>query len=157
MVIEARYVGNRGHQLWHQYNLNETDLFENNFLNEVKLAQQNLIANVNAGRGLQFRYQGPGTGTSPLPNIYGYFQGVAPTNAGNCTSIATCNTLYNSTLFANATFTTALNPLSGSAIGFANTIGGTANESLFNPTRITAGIPYNFFYVNPGKRGGAFL
>jgi hypothetical protein len=28
---------------------------------------------------------------------------------------------------------------------------------LFNPTRIAAGIPYNFFVVNPGKRGGAFL
>jgi hypothetical protein len=28
---------------------------------------------------------------------------------------------------------------------------------LFNPNRIAAGIPINFFVVNPGKRGGAFL
>jgi hypothetical protein len=28
---------------------------------------------------------------------------------------------------------------------------------LFNPNRIAAGIPYNFFVVNPGKRGGAFI
>ncbi len=157
MVVEARYVGNRGDNLWRQYDLNEINVLENGFLNEINLAQKNLLANVAAGRGLQFRYQGPGTGTFPLPNILGYFTGKLPSTAGNCTSVATCNTLYNGTLWANATFTTALNPLSANPLGFAATIGGTANESLFNPNRIAAGIPINFFFVNPGKRGGAFL
>lgn len=60
-------------------------------------------------------------------------------------------------LFANATFTSLLNPLSSSVLGFAGVIAGTANEALFNPNRIAAGIPINFFLVNPGKRGGAFL
>src|SRR6185369_10993194 len=60
-------------------------------------------------------------------------------------------------LFANATFTSALNPLGAIAIGFATTIGQTTNESLFNPNRIAAGIPINYFFVNPGKRGGAFI
>ena len=36
-------------------------------------------------------------------------------------------------------------------------ISGTANDSLFNPNRILAGLPSNFFVVNPGKRGGAFV
>jgi hypothetical protein len=157
MVVEVRYVGNRGDNLWRQYNLNEINVFENNFLNEFNLAQQNLIANINAGRGLQFRYQGPGTGTSPLPNILGYFTGKLPSTASNCTSIATCNALYSGTLWANATFTTALNPLSSNPLGFAGVIAGTANESLFNPNRIAAGLPINFFVVNPGKRGGAFV
>ncbi|HSE16666.1 MAG TPA: carboxypeptidase-like regulatory domain-containing protein [Pyrinomonadaceae bacterium] len=157
MVVELRYVGNRGKDLWRQYNLNETNLLENNFLEELRLAQLNLISNINNGRGLQFRYQGPGTGTFPLPNILGFFTGKLPSTAGNCNSLATCNTLYSGTLWANATFTTALNPLSSNFIGFANVIAGTANDSLFNPNRIAAGIPFNFFVVNPGKRGGAFL
>jgi len=41
--------------------------------------------------------------------------------------------------------------------GFAGTIASTTNEATFNGNRIAAGIPYNFFVVNPGKRGGAFL
>ncbi len=157
MVVEARYVGNRGHQLWRQYNLNEINVFENNFLNEFRLAQQNLLANINAGRGLQFRYQGPGTGTFPLPNILGFFTGKNPSTAGNCVSIATCNALYSGTLWANSSFTTPLNPLNANPLTFAGLISGTANDSLFTPNRIAAGIPINFFVVNPGKRGGAFL
>lgn len=164
MVVEVRYVGNRGDDLWRQYDLNEVNILENGFLNEIRLAQQNLLSNIRNGRGTQFRYQGPGTDTFPLPNIFGYFTGKLPANAGACNSPASCNTLYNSnfqgsnvTLWTNATFVNALNPLSGNALTFASTIAGTANESLFNPNRIAAGIPINFFVVNPGKRGGAFL
>jgi hypothetical protein len=157
MVIEARYVGNRGKDLWRQYNLNEVNVFENNFLEEMRLAQLNLIANINAGRGLQFRYQGPNTGTFPLPNMLGFFTGKLPSTANSCTSIPTCNALYSGTLWANSTFTTALNPLNSNFLGFAGVIAGTANDSLFNPNRIAAGLPSNFFVVNPGKRGGAFV
>jgi hypothetical protein len=121
------------------------------------LAQQNLLANIAAGRGLQFRYQGPGTGTSPLPNMLGFLTGKSPGTAGNCNTVATCNALYSGTLWANATFTTALNPLNANPLGFAGVIAGTANESIFGPNRIAAGLPANFFVVNPGKRGGAFL
>ncbi len=183
MVIEARYVGNRGHQLWHQYNLNETNLFENGFLREFNLAQLNMAANTAAGRFAcavnqnpcaaanripTFAYFGPGTNTFALPNILGYFRGLAVSNPTNANTASNYNpftgaivagspaTAFNS-LFANSTFTSALNPLSSNPIGFANTIGGTANESLFNPNRIAAGIPINYFFVNPGKRGGAFI
>lgn len=178
MVFEARYVGNRGHQLWHQYNLNEINLFENGFLREFNLAQQNLVANINAGRfGCAanqnpcstanriptFAYFGPGTGTSPLPIILGYFRGLPVNNAANAANPANYNpgaaagTTAPGSLFSNVTFTNTLNPLGASALGFAGVIAGTANESLFNPNRIAAGIPYNFFVVNPGKRGGAFF
>lgn len=157
MVVEVRYVGNRGKDLWRQVNLNEVNVFENGFLNEIRLAQQNLLANIAAGRGLQFRYQGPGTGTSPLPNMLGFLTGKSPGTAGNCNTVATCNALYSGTLWANATFTTALNPLNANPLGFAGVISGTANESIFGPNRIAAGLPVNFFVVNPGKRGGAFL
>jgi hypothetical protein len=157
MVVEVRYVGNRGSDLWRQYNLNETNLYENNFLNEINLAQKNLLANIAAGRGIQFRYQGPGTNTFPLPNLLGYLTGKNPSTASNCNTIGTCNTLYSGTLWANTAFTTPLNPLNANPLTFAGVIAGTTNEATFNPNRIAAGIPYNFFVVNPGKRGGAFI
>jgi hypothetical protein len=49
-VFEIRYIGNRGHKLWRQTNLNETNVFENGFLNEFRLAQGNALANLAAGR-----------------------------------------------------------------------------------------------------------
>jgi hypothetical protein len=149
MAIEFRYVSNRGHDLWRQYNINEVNVLENGFLNEFALAQQNILENVKAGRGANFRYFGPGTNTNPLPIIMAYFSGLAPT-AANAANTAN----YSSSFFANTTFTNLLNPLNPNPTSFAATIGQTTNASLFEPTRISAGIPVNFFYVNPSKRGG---
>lgn len=150
MAIEFRYVGNRGKDLWRQYNINgELSILENGFYDEFKLAQANLAANVAAGRGTNFRYFGAGTGTNPLPIIMAYFTGLAPT-AANAQNTAN----YASSFFANATFYNTLNPLAPAPVTFAATLGGTGNASIFEPTRISAGIPVNFFYVNPSKRGG---
>ena len=74
-VIEARYVGARNLRGWTTYNLNEVNIVENGFLDEFKRAQANLQANIAAGRGNNFRYFGPGTGTSPLPIYLAYFSG----------------------------------------------------------------------------------
>lgn len=41
-VVDIRYVGNHGTSLWRQTNLNEVNIFENGFLDEFKVAQQNL-------------------------------------------------------------------------------------------------------------------
>src|SRR6185503_6935302 len=103
-VIEVRYVGNRGHQLWRQIDLNETNLVENGFLQEFNNAQRNLLANIQCaqtvgctGGGLHFRYRGPGTGTVPLPILLGYFGGFPINNPANANNPAN----YTSTLFAN--------------------------------------------------------
>ena len=169
-VLEIRYVGNRGHDLWRQYDLNEVNVIENGFLNEFRLAQQNVLANLAAGRGFNFRYFGAGTGTSPLPIFLAHISGVPMANAGNCNPGAgagSCASLYSSGLFANATLLGFLNPLNpntgggGSAavgyFGMAGIFAGTANESLFAANKIASGLPANFWLVNPGKRGGAFL
>ncbi len=169
-VIEVRYIGNRGHNLWRQYDLDEVNVIENGFLNEFRLAQQNVLANLQNGRGFNFRYFGPGTGTSPLPIMLGHISGVPAANAGNCTAGSgngSCAQLYSNSLFANTTLLGFLNPLNpstgggGSAavgyFGMAGIFAGTANDSLFANNRIAAGIPANFWLVNPGKRGGAFL
>jgi hypothetical protein len=183
-VIEIRYIGNRGHDLWRQVNLNETNTIENGVYSEFLLAQQNLLANINAGRGAQFKYQGPGTGTVPLPISFATIQGVAGSGAGGCATVAACNTLYNSSFWSNSTLINALNPLNPSPLNFVGPASGTSglNGTVFENRRTPLGqpcygvttaanaagntvagctglglLPYNMFLVNPGKRGGAFL
>lgn len=180
-VIEFRYVGNRGVKLWDQFNLNEVNLTENGFLNEFKLAQANLLANEAAGRRAcpvapradgscpqalapTFKYFGPGTGTTPLPIMLAFFGGIPTARAGE-------QLLYNSTNFANATFVNALavnGPAPGVFAGFGggtlvfptNSTGigasGFINNATLRNNGIAAGLPENFFLVNPGKLGGAF-
>ncbi len=145
-VIEFRYVGNRGVKLWQQYNLNEVNVVENGFLNEFKLAQANLAANIAAGRGANFRYAGPGTGTSPLPLMLAFISGTPAAQAGDAARYASAN-------FANATLVNALAVNAPSWGTFTNNFINTAG---FRNNGIAAGLPANFFLLNPGKLGGAF-
>ena len=171
-VIEARYVGNRGVKLWQRYNLNEVNLVENGFLNEFKLAQANLQANIAAGRGANFRYEGPGTGTAPLPVMLAFFAGVPAAGKPDPNSrnsyLATATGGGN---FANATFVNALainGPAPGVFAGFGGGTGayafngtgigasGFINNAAFRKNGTDAGLSPNFFLANPGKLGGAF-
>jgi hypothetical protein len=156
MVVEARYVGNRGVKLWRQVNLNEINLIENGFINEFRLAQQNLAANIAQGRGNTFRYAGPNTGTSPLPITLAYLNGIAPANSGTCgaTGQPTCATLYSSPLFANATLLGQLATTNAQPSAFANNL---FNNDARAALAAAAGIPANEFIVNPNARGGAFV
>jgi hypothetical protein len=143
-VVEVRYVGNRGVKLWQQFNLNELNIIENGFLNEFKLAQANLQANIAAGRGNHFRYAGPGTGTSPLPIILRHFNATGdPNNTAH----------YSSTNFASATFVNPLARFGPAPFTFANTL---VTNATFRGNALAAGQAANFFLVNPNKLGGAF-
>lgn len=146
-VFEVRYVGNRGVDLWRQYNINEVNTIENGFANEFKLAQANLLANNAAGgsRAGSFAYFGAGTGTSPLPIIQSYFRGVGDPNSA---------AQYTSTLFRNATLLARLSPNAPNVIGLAGDIDG--NLARRN-NALAAGLPVNFFRVNPTTRGGSFI
>ena len=167
-VLEVRYIGNRGKDLWRQYDLNELNIRENGVFNEWKLAQLNLLANIAANRcqpglthlrnapasagtftaGCQanFAYFGPGTGTFPLPITLGYFSG-----STNATSPAA----YSAANFRNSTFFNTMNPLNPAPLTFGNNLSSTA----FDNRRTGAGalFPFNHFLVNAGKRGGAFI
>lgn len=145
-VIEARYVGNRGVKLWQQYNLNETNVIENGFLNEFKLAQANLQANIAAGRGANFRYAGPNTGTAPLPIMLAFIAGLPAAQAGTATNYSNAN-------FANATL---VNALAANAPAWGTFTSNFINTAGFRNNGLTAGLPDNFFLVNPGKLGGAW-
>jgi len=159
-VFEVRYIGNRGHQLWRQTDLNEVNVFENGALNEFKLAQANTLANLANGRGFTMRYFGPGTGTSPLPII---FMNNQLRTVGGVQQDPNNPAHYTSTFYANTGFLALLNPNNPSVgagrccAGFWGSMASTGNEAAFGPNRASWGVPSNFFVVNPGKRGGAFL
>jgi hypothetical protein len=144
MAIEVRYVGNRGRDLWRLFNIDEINVSENHFVNEFVLAQANLAANNLAGgsRSGSFAYFGAGTNTSPLPIMQAYARGVGdPTIAGQ----------YTSTLYRNATLINLLNPINPNVRTFATTFENNAARRL---NAIAAGLPANFFYVNPTTLGG---
>lgn len=167
-VVEVRYVGNFGKDLWRQVDLNELNIVENGVAAEWQLAQANLLANIKAGRGLNFRYFGPGSGTSPLPISLGYFQGPTITIAGSTVAIDPTNPAhYSNGNFASATFFNTMNPLDPRPITFGSLLGGTAFESRRTPAGQpcfgiagcvgTGQFPLNHFFVNPTKRGDPFV
>jgi hypothetical protein len=57
LVFEARYVGNRSAHSWRTYSLNETNIFENGFLDEFNRAKSNLDISIAAGKGSNFKNQ----------------------------------------------------------------------------------------------------
>jgi hypothetical protein len=147
-VIEVRYIGNHLARQWSTINLNEINVVENGFLNEFKLAQQNLLANMAGGRGSTFKYSGPNTGTSPLPIMLAYFSGLPGSQAGDTTK-------YTSANFTNSTYVNALainQPATGTFISNLST-----NSAAQRASAATAGLPVNFFQVNPGVSAANLL
>lgn len=145
MAVEARYVGTRYYDGWTEYDYNELNIVENGFLNEFKLAQQNLRANLAAGRGANFRYYGPGTGTSPLPIFLAYFGGFSATQAGDPSR-------YTSGNFASTTFVNPLAIYNPDPFGAANALDADATRRA---NALRAGLPANFLVANPDLLGGA--
>jgi hypothetical protein len=143
-VIEFRYVGNRGKDMQVQYLLNEINAIENGFGAEFALAQQNLLANLNAGRGVSFAYFGAGTGTSPLPIMVSYLQ------AGNPNPNLT--TSYGGN-FASQSFVPFLSPANPNVISFAGLL---ANNGTTRANGTAAGRPANFFHNCPTTLGFCF-
>jgi hypothetical protein len=140
MAFEIRYVGNRNMNAWTTENWNsEENIHETGFLNEFKLAQQNLVANIAAGRGANFRYAGPGTGTAPLPIYLAYLSGLPATRATDPAAYASAN-------FASTTWTTHLGQYEPDPQDAANDL--HANTT-FRSNAIAAGLPANFFVLNP--------
>ncbi len=144
MVVEVRYVANRGLALRDTTNLNETNIIENGLLDEFKLAMTNLKANMAAGKGNTFAYTGA-PGTSALPISLAYFSGLSGADANDPTK-------YNSSLFANSTFVNTLAAYNPTPYTFASNLD-SADARRSNA--IKAGLPANFIMTNPGKRGGA--
>lgn len=154
MAVEVRYVGTRYLQGWTTYDINdvENNIVENGLLSEFKLAQANLQANIQSGRGNNFRYYGPGTGTSPLPITLAYFQGLNPISG-----MANSPGSYSSSNFANTSFINSLamnnpNVCCNTSTSYAGILD---NNATFRNNALAAGLPENFMRPNPHLRGGA--
>ncbi|HEY7502251.1 MAG TPA: TonB-dependent receptor [Vicinamibacterales bacterium] len=146
-VIEARYVGTRGENVWRTYNLNEVNIFENTFLDEFKRAQSNLAISMAQPTPVS-NFQNRGLpGQVPLPIFETAFgaRGAQPA-------------LSAAQGFTNGGFITNLQQ--GTAGALANSLAGNANYvcrmfgNTFDPcTRLgynAAGpYPINFFLLNP--------
>ena len=135
-VLEVRYIGNHGTDLWRTINLNEINIFESGFLTDFNTAVSNLaIAN----------------GVTPaqlamLPTL-------KSNNFGNQGLAGQQNlNLIGTALNTTNDATTALQLARGRAGNLANTIATTAADM----NRLTAaGKPANLFVVNPAVLNGA--
>jgi hypothetical protein len=149
--IEVRYVGNRGHNLWRLYNFNETNIVENNFLQEFKNAQQNLAINVANGR-TGFANNGlPGQVALPVFDAAFGPRGsitAVPANSG----------------YTNQAFITQLqqgqagrvaNSLAGNSIYLCAMTGNALPECARRGYSAAGPYPINFFQANPFAAGNA--
>jgi hypothetical protein len=143
MAVDVRYVGTRGVDQWSTLNYNtDLNLIENGFLNEFNLARANLQANNASGiasRAGSFAYFGPGTGTNPLPTYLAYLNG--RTDATNAGAYTGGTQTWTSTGLASRLVAT--NPLPESSA--ADLDGNLTRRN----NAIAAGLPANFFVVNP--------
>jgi hypothetical protein len=150
MAIEVRYVGTRSLQGWTGYNFNssENNMLENGVMDEFYLAMLNLQANVANGKSSSgFRYLGPGTGTYPLPISLAWFNGLPASAATNPSSYSGSNW----TTSTNLGYLNKVNPNPGSYAGVLH------NDATKRANGAKAGMPVNFFMVNPNLRGGATI
>ena len=107
-VFEVRYVGNRGMRLWHRYNVNEMNIFENGFLSQFTAGQRNLAicqANAAACQAAQAAANPAGLltannfgnwglpGQTPVPIFETAFAGLSPAQGfGNANFVSLLNT-----------------------------------------------------------------
>ena len=140
MAVDIRYVGTQGIDQWSELNYNDIDIITNGFVDEFKLAVNNLKANNAAGgsRTGSFAYFGAGSGTSPLPIYMAYLRGAAG-NPNSPSSYTGSN--WTSTSFTNDMV--FVNPSPG------NSAADLDGSSTFRANAIAAGLPANFLVLNP--------
>jgi hypothetical protein len=87
LALEVSYVGNRGVKLLRGIDINETNIFENGFLQEFLSAQNNLAISRAQNRGSRFDNQGL-AGQQPTPIFSALFAGLTTAQGfGNATFI----------------------------------------------------------------------
>jgi carboxypeptidase family protein len=142
MAFEVRYVGNHGVGLWQTVNLNEVNIFENNFLGEFNNAASNLqicMATPACASAPSFADQGL-AGQVALPIFTSAFTGSQSGSQSDPNF---------SGPFVNLVST-------GQAGSMANSLTGSSNLTFWQNLQ-AAGFPSNFFQVNPDATGGANL
>jgi hypothetical protein len=143
MAVEVRYIGTRLVDGSATENWNEVNFTTNGFLDEFRLAQQNLQSHIAAGCGqtgnpaCSFAYRGPGT--NPLPIYVAAFTGTPAGQAGDVSRYTGAN-------WTNTQRLSELAARSPSPGGAATTL---FTNATFRSNMATAGYPLNFFVLNP--------
>jgi hypothetical protein len=144
MAVDIRYVGTRGRNQWSELNYNALDIETNGFYEEFQNAVNNLRINNNfvaadgsRPRAGSFAYFGEGSGTVPLPTYVAYIHGARDPNLpGSYTGTTWSNTgLTNDMVFTNPSVANSAADLDG--------------DSTRRGNAIAAGLPANFFVINP--------
>jgi hypothetical protein len=160
MAMEVRYVGTRNERGLTTEAWNEADIYNNaygtsaSFLDEFKKAQTNLQANLKyttanpsattypngqkVSANSSFADTGA-PGTSPLPIMLAYYQGLSSAVAGDPTQ-------YTSTQFTSSTLIAAMGLWSPNPFTLSS---GLIGNSAFTANAAKVGLPANFFVVNP--------
>jgi hypothetical protein len=142
MTVEGRYIHTNSFNTWTAggqlpyMNYNEINILENGFLNEFKLAQANLQANLAAGKPSTFAYTGA-PGTSPLPIFLAYLNGSSASNDA---------AKYTGSGWTNTTLAQSMYPLNPNPYTAASNIWAS---SSYRANGIAAGRPSNFWVANP--------
>jgi hypothetical protein len=153
-ALDVRYVGTRMRGGWNigGRQLNEYDLIESGFLNEFKIAQANLQANITAGKGNTFAYTGA-LGTNPLPITLAYLTATPSSGAGNTADYTTAYSANNSA-FTSSSYLGYLAFRSPSPLNMATALQtGSGNTGLFRNNATSANLPANLFLLNPTLGG----
>jgi hypothetical protein len=146
MAVEARFIHTNSYNTWTAggqlpyMNYNETNIIDNKFINEFRLAQANLQANIAAGKGNTFAYTGA-TGTVPVPIFLAYLNG---------SKLSGDTTKYTGSGWTNTTLVQSLYPLNPNPYTAASNI--WANSG-YRTNGLAAGYPSNFWVVNPDVSG----
>ncbi|MGH9940591.1 MAG: hypothetical protein ACREAM_30475, partial [Blastocatellia bacterium] len=98
-------------------------------------------------RAGSFAYFGPGTGTNPLPIALAYFSGLS----GAAVNLAAS---YNSPLFTSPDYVDQLVSVWPDPVSYATNM---QNNAARRANALRAGLPANFFRVNPDKLGDVDL
>ncbi len=136
-VLEVRYTGNHGTDLWRLLNLNETNIYENGFLTDFLNAQSNLMIARN----------------TPAGSVAGVTSGPTAINFGNQGLPGQKNITIIQTALGSASDTTTANNLIYNQAGTLAAAIDSNSTRMANLTK--AGYPVNLFQVNPATAGSS--
>jgi hypothetical protein len=147
MAAEVRYIGANNYAGWTTYNYNELNVYTSGMMDEFKLAQANLLANIAAGRGANFKYYGAGTGTNPLPFTLAYLVGSKA--SGDPAAYPTTSSTFANTTLVNSLAYYNPNPCCSTSSSTGSFVGLLHNDAARRANALTAGLPANFLVANP--------
>jgi hypothetical protein len=145
-VLEVRYVGNRSVHMWHTYNMQETNIFENGFLTDFKNAQNNLA--INAANGFTNDFSNRGlAGEVAMPILDAAFGA-----RGSMPALSTGSGYKSSsfiTTLQQGTAATMANSMAGSITYFCRMVGSNFGPCSDNGYNAAGPYAINFFRPNP--------